>query len=59
LAQDLLAGLLGPRYAFLWKTLISDRIFSYTYKDSGKKISGTVKYAVGQPMGALSSWSFG
>lgn len=41
--------ILGPEYSKLWSSLMVDRDFDY--HDS------KLRYAVGQPMGALSSWA--
>jgi hypothetical protein len=46
-----LNGLFGT----YWGDLLVGRYYHYTFPDSKK--SGNVKYKVGQPMGALSSWA--
>jgi hypothetical protein len=48
--MDVLKHLLGERIAEAWYTLVTRRSFE------AKGMSGIV-YAVGQPMGALSSWA--
>jgi hypothetical protein len=50
-----MSSLLGSHFANLWMTLLSTREFLYKYK----KENGSVHYGTGQPMGALTSWSFG
>lgn len=50
---ELLKFLLGEKLALLWKSILVDRDYSYDYKSW----RGVVRYAVGQPMGALSSWA--
>jgi len=49
LQENLLTAIYGPKLANLWRKLLTDRSFSCESKD--------VRYAVGQPMGFLSSWS--
>jgi len=51
LQKLLLSVLLGERFSELWKSLMVDR--DYAVPNSVR----TVRYAVGQPMGALSSWA--
>lgn len=57
--QELVLGLLfQPRFASQWRALLCDRSFelpSLMVKTWGKA-KAFVKYAVGQPMGAYSSW---
>lgn len=59
LQEKLLATYTTPTYAASWRAVLCDRWYwlpaSYTktYGDSVR----AVKYAVGQPMGALSSWA--
>lgn len=59
LQEWLLAAFTGRAYAESWRAVLCDReyvlprLFSQTF---GNKYR-TVKYAVGQPMGALSSWA--
>jgi hypothetical protein len=54
LQEKILSHAFGDRFAFLWKTLLVGRPYSLRDRD-GKYHSLT--YAVGQPMGALSSWA--
>jgi hypothetical protein len=49
LQKDLLECIYGTKYAQTWAKVLSDRTFMVDGKG--------VKYAVGQPMGLLSSWS--
>ena len=56
--QALLSAILGPELAALWRFLLVGRPYGLpkivkSYGMSGKPI----RYAVGQPMGALSSWA--
>lgn len=43
--------------AQLWAQLLIGRPYSYNTKVNGKFYKGSVTYATGQPMGALSSWA--
>jgi len=55
LQQKLLEEFTSSSYALAWKTLLVERTYSVPLKaNTGIK---SVKYAVGQPMGALSSWA--
>jgi hypothetical protein len=49
LQQKVLEKLLGENLSTLWKTLMVDRDISHP--------GGQLRYAVGQPMGMLSSWA--
>lgn len=49
LQQKIMETLLGKELGTLWKVLLTDREISYP--------DGTLRYAVGQPMGMLSSWA--
>jgi hypothetical protein len=49
LQQKLLENLLPANLSTLWKTILVDREFYYP--------GGQLRYAVGQPMGMLSSWA--
>lgn len=51
---SILSVLLGDDGADAWKRLLVDRDYTLTSKKYGNH---TVKYSVGQPMGALSSWA--
>nr|WAY16589.1 putative RNA-dependent RNA polymerase [Rhizoctonia solani mitovirus 112] len=52
----ILSVLFGGRFAEAWSTLLVNR--SYGFRQMGyDKWHGTYKYAVGQPMGAYSSWA--
>jgi len=53
LQVEILSALIGDEGAQAWKNLLVDR--DYRLKDSENDI--TLRYAVGQPMGALSSWA--
>lgn len=61
----LLKLLTTDEYGTLWRRILCDRKFYYTYQTaSTRKGYDTVKmghvlYSTGQPMGALSSWAFG
>lgn len=59
LQEKLLSMFTTPTYAASWRAVLCDRWYwlpaSYT-KTYGKAVQA-VKYAVGQPMGALSSWA--
>jgi hypothetical protein len=52
--ERLLLFLLGPKLASLWRFLLVGRTYTYNYS---RQLKGEVKYEVGQPMGALSSWA--
>jgi hypothetical protein len=49
--EEILAYLLGSKLASLWKSVLVDRDYFL------KKENLLVRYAVGQPMGTLSSWA--
>lgn len=51
----ILQSLIGVKLASLWVSLLVDR--EYVYNNPKYNISGSCKYTVGQPMGALSSWA--
>jgi hypothetical protein len=60
LQVDLLAEFAGRAYAECWSAVLCDRFFRLPdlfVKTFGRKAGISVKYAVGQPMGALSSWA--
>lgn len=50
LQKDVLSLIVGPRIASLWASLLGDREWYLAKTDE------SYRYAVGQPMGALSSW---
>jgi len=52
---NLLSSLYGMEFALNWARLLVGRPYSYYYKPTDT--AGVVEYAVGQPMGALSSWA--
>jgi len=52
---NLLSSLYGMDFALNWARLLVGRPYSYYYKPTDT--AGLVEYAVGQPMGALSSWA--
>jgi hypothetical protein len=49
LQEKILGSILGPDLAALWRQLLCDRVFHTPI--------GSVSYAVGQPMGFLTSWA--
>jgi len=55
LQQKLLEEFTSISYALAWKQLLVDR--SYSVPPKANADIKSVKYAVGQPMGALSSWA--
>lgn len=57
LQQKILHPLIGKEASFLWKRLLVDRVYELSYRTpDGSLHDESLKYAVGQPMGALSSW---
>lgn len=58
LQRDLLAELIDPVYADHWYKLLTGREYFVKYKDSNNVTrTASLRYEVGQPMGALSSWA--
>jgi hypothetical protein len=58
LQRDLLAELIDSTYADHWYKLLTGREYFVSYKDSNKVTrTASLRYEVGQPMGALSSWA--
>lgn len=60
LQEAILGQFAGDVYATMWKDLLVGREYLLTTKDvrdSNNLVKTKVKYAVGQPMGALSSWA--
>nr|WMI40084.1 MAG: RNA-dependent RNA polymerase [Rhizoctonia cerealis duamitovirus] len=59
LQEKLLVPLVGPEFASNWRSLLVNRDYSIAVPKqfSGGVKQKTVRYAVGQPMGALSSWA--
>lgn len=55
LQEHLLSAFIGRDAARAWRRLLTDR--DYHYWDPVAKEVNTVRYAVGQPMGALTSWA--
>lgn len=57
--KSLFSSFLTSRGADLWASLLVGRGYSYSWEhpSTHKRYMGTVRYAVGQPMGALSSWA--
>lgn len=53
LQEDVLRAMYGPEVASLWKHILIDRDFQAPTDQ--KNVTRTVRYAVGQPMGFLSS----
>jgi hypothetical protein len=49
--KEVMSVMYGPKVAFLWEKLMVDRDFYVAERKS------SVRYAVGQPMGLLSSWA--
>lgn len=54
LQKDILSVLISPKVADLWKHILVNRIYYLRDKEYGNH---DLKYEVGQPMGALSSWA--
>ncbi|QDW65415.1 putative RNA-dependent RNA polymerase [Rhizoctonia solani mitovirus 25] len=52
----ILGVMFGGSFAEAWATLLVDRPYGF-YQTEYSKYQGTYKYAVGQPMGAYSSWA--
>jgi hypothetical protein len=52
--ETILSEFITPRGAELWKKLLVDRPYLVT---DPRSVEPDVKYSVGQPMGALSSWA--
>jgi hypothetical protein len=52
----ILGSLFGDTYANMWATLLVKRSYGF-YQMGYSKWAGSYKYAVGQPMGAYSSWA--
>ena len=55
LQESLLTAFIGRDSARAWRQLLTDR--DYFYYDQQEKQTASVRYAVGQPMGALTSWA--
>jgi len=55
--EHLLRPILGDRAARLWASLLVDREYLVPRRQDLGLAGGAVKYAAGQPMGALSSWA--
>jgi len=53
----ILSSLIGDLGATAWKDLLVGRDYKLMTEIDGVKICQTLRYAVGQPMGALSSWA--
>jgi hypothetical protein len=56
LQKELLIGLFDKSFADAWALLLTDRNYGF-YSLGYEKYHGQYRYAVGQPMGALSSWA--
>jgi hypothetical protein len=52
--RSLLSEVFSERYGTLWARLLTGR--KYAVRSKGR-LAGSYRYAVGQPMGALSSWA--
>lgn len=50
LQEQILSGLLGSSVAYAWRYLLTSRTYHH-------EKAGGLRYAVGQPIGALSSWA--
>jgi len=57
LQEKLLAELIDPLYASHWRRLLVGRDYVVTYKSNKETRTESLRYGVGQPMGALSSWA--
>lgn len=57
LQMSLLSKVLTSYGATLWAQLLVGREYKYSTKVGNRNYSGSVIYAAGQPMGALSSWA--
>jgi hypothetical protein len=57
LQVQLLAEMAGPGFANAWKNLMVAEPFVYQRWEKDSILSSMVKYKVGQPMGARSSWA--
>jgi len=55
LQKDILGYLIGPEAATLWAKLLTQR--DWWFREDKFSAYRPVRYAVGQPMGALSSWA--
>lgn len=55
--EILLSSLIGTRLAYIWRGLLTWRDYQATSEKYGLDAGTRVRYAVGQPMGALSSWA--
>lgn len=56
LQAAILSQCFGDKFGKLWKQLLIGRTYYVRYKSStGKTVERNLSYAVGQPMGALSS----
>jgi hypothetical protein len=56
LQEAILSGLIGSHLSSLWRLILVDRDYYIPANKHGIEIF-SVRYAVGQPMGALSSWA--
>lgn len=54
--KDVLSTLVGEDFASAWKSILVNRPYEVTYRDGKEKVTQSLYYSVGQPMGALSSW---
>lgn len=59
LQKAILEGIMGQEYAQQWATLLVSRDYALSLKDrnNDRMVRYLIRYAVGQPMGALSSWA--
>jgi hypothetical protein len=58
LQKAILGGITGEVYAQYWAELLVNRDYALTLQSkNGRMVRYPIRYAVGQPMGALSSWA--
>jgi hypothetical protein len=55
--QKLLSFIYDKEFASIWKSVLVDRDYSYEVEEGDESKFISVKYKVGQPMGAYSSWA--
>lgn len=57
LQRSVMAALFGAKVADNWKKLLIERDYHFAYGQEGEQEEGALRYSVGQPMGALSSFN--
>lgn len=57
LQQQLITEIAGPAYAAAWKSLMVSEPFLAWIPEGSHSVPKLLKYSVGQPMGARSSWA--